>query len=41
MVHRDPQDGRYVSVTAYGIEESVAPLAAPDSHLRVGDAFLE
>lgn len=41
MVHRDPQDGRYVSVTAYGIEESVAPLAAPDSHLRVSDAFLE
>ncbi|HXB69229.1 MAG TPA: Uma2 family endonuclease [Candidatus Acidoferrales bacterium] len=41
IVHRYPQDGRYASVVAYGAEESVAPLAAPDSHLRVSDAFLE
>jgi Uma2 family endonuclease len=41
IVHRDPQLGRYASVVAYGTDESVAPLAAPDSRLRVGDAFLE
>ena len=40
-VHRDPQGERYASVAAYGAEESVAPLAAPDSLLRVGDAFLD
>lgn len=39
IVHRDPQAGRYVSVAAYGEEESVAPLAAPGSYLRVRDAF--
>jgi len=41
FVHRDPQSGRYTSVVAYAAEESVAPLAAPDSRLRVGDAFLD
>jgi Uma2 family endonuclease len=41
IVHRDPQSGRYASAVAYGAEESVAPLAAPDSPLRVSDAFLE
>jgi Uma2 family endonuclease len=41
IVHRDPQGGAYASVVAYGAEESVAPLAAPDSHLRVRDAFLD
>jgi len=39
IVDRDPQAGRYVSVAAYGEEESVAPLAAPDSYLRIRDAF--
>ena len=39
IVHRDPEAGRYASVAAYGVEESVSPLAAPDSRLRVGDAF--
>ena len=39
IVHRDPQGGRYTSVAAYGAEESVAPLAAPGSALRVADAF--
>src|SRR5437867_7416078 len=39
IVHRDPEAGRYTSVAAYGVEESVSPLAAPDSRLRVGDAF--
>ena len=39
IVHRDPQDGRYLSVAAYSFEESVAPLAAPGSPFRVRDAF--
>ncbi len=41
IVHRDPQDGRYASVVAYSSEESVAPLAAPGSKLRIADAFPE
>jgi Uma2 family endonuclease len=41
IVHREPQAGRYASVVAYEAEESVAPLAAPDSCFRVRDAFLE
>jgi Uma2 family endonuclease len=40
IVHRDPRSGRYASVTAYSDEESVAPLAAPESLLRIKDAFL-
>ena len=39
IVHRDPQMGRYAYVAAYGGEESVAPLAAPESYFRVKDAF--
>jgi len=39
IVHRNPQAGKYASVAAYNEEESVAPLAAPDSQFRVGDAF--
>lgn len=39
VVHRDPQLGRYAFVAAYGTEESVAPLAAPESRLQVSDAF--
>jgi Uma2 family endonuclease len=41
IVHRDPQAGCYTSVAAYGAEESVVPLAAPDSPLRVADAFAD
>jgi len=41
IVHRDPQAGRYTSVVAYAADESVAPLAAPDSRLRVAEAFLD
>ena len=41
IVHRDPQAGRCVSVAAYGEDESVAPLAAPQSYLRIRDAFPE
>jgi Uma2 family endonuclease len=39
IVHRDPQGGRYASVEAYGSDESVAPLAAPRSSLRIADSF--
>jgi Uma2 family endonuclease len=39
IVHRDPRNGLYQSVTAYRSEESVAPLAAPNNEFRVGDAF--
>ena len=39
IVHRDPRDGGYSSIVEYGAGEEVAPLAAPDSTVRVGDAF--
>jgi len=39
IVHRDPQAGRYASVAAYLSDESVAPLAAPQSFFPVKDAF--
>jgi len=39
IVHRDPQNGQYRSVTAYSETESIAPLAAPGSPFRVGDIF--
>jgi Uma2 family endonuclease len=39
VVHRDPQAGQYRSIVAYGEQESVAPLSAPDASFRVGDVF--
>ena len=39
LVHREPNADRYTSVIAYAADEGVAPLAAPASHLRVGDIF--
>jgi Uma2 family endonuclease len=39
IVHRDPREGAYTSVAAYAAEESVAPLAAPESLLRISDLF--
>ncbi len=41
IVHRDPRNGRYVSVTAYAKQEFVSPLAAPDSEFHVAQAFPE
>jgi Uma2 family endonuclease len=41
VVHRDPVEGKYQSVTVYGKQESVSPLAAPDREFRVADAFPE
>lgn len=40
IVHREPREGEYRSVEAYSEEESVAPLAAPESSLRVGELFV-
>ena len=39
IVHRDPQEGQYRSVIAYAEQESVKPLASPDSEFPVGSAF--
>ena len=39
IVHRDPRAGLYASVVAYNGNESVAPLCAPESPLRIKDAF--
>ncbi len=39
IVHRDPRDGEYRSVTAYSDQESVCPLAAPDAEFPVASAF--
>jgi Uma2 family endonuclease len=41
IVHRKPAAGRYASVVAYREDESVAPLAAPDSEFSVASAFRE
>ena len=41
VVHRDPANGLYHSVIAYGTRESVSSLAAPDHQLRVAEAFGE
>jgi Uma2 family endonuclease len=39
VVHRDPRAGLYRSITVYGEQEAVSPLAAPDCEFRVGEAF--
>ena len=39
FVHREPQVGKYQSVTEYSEEESVAPLAAPQAQFLVSSAF--
>jgi len=39
IVHRDPQDGQYGSVTAYNEQEGVASLGAPSSVFPVKDVF--
>ena len=39
VVHRDPRDGRYRSISDLSEQESVAPLGAPDSAFLVGSAF--
>ncbi len=39
MVHREPVAGRYRAIVAYGENESVAPLAAPEKPFHVADVF--
>ena len=39
IVHRDPGEGLYRSVTAYGEHETASPLALPECEFRVLDAF--
>src|SRR5258706_2878302 len=41
VVHRDPRNGSYQSVTVYNDQESVSPLASPDREFRIADAFPE
>jgi Uma2 family endonuclease len=39
IVHRQPVQGRYASVVFYDVDESVAPLAAPEHAVAVGSLF--
>jgi Uma2 family endonuclease len=39
VVHRSPEDGKYQSVSVYGENEPIAPLAAPESEFRASCAF--
>jgi Uma2 family endonuclease len=39
IVHRDPREGAYSSVAAYTAEETLTPLAAPQSPLKISDLF--
>jgi Uma2 family endonuclease len=39
IVHRGPGAGGYASVVAYSERDSVSPLAAPGSALRIADVF--
>jgi Uma2 family endonuclease len=41
IVHRDVHQGMFRSITAYSAQEAVAPLAAPESALLLGDVFPE
>jgi Uma2 family endonuclease len=41
IVHRNQEAGQYASVVSYADQESVAPLAAPQSSFLVRDAFPE
>jgi len=39
LVHREPRNGKYQTVTVYSADESVATLADPSSAVRVADLF--
>jgi Uma2 family endonuclease len=39
VVHREPKAGQYSAIVAYGEDEAVAPLAAPEKPFRVADVF--
>ena len=37
IVHREPMEGAYRSITIYAEDEPVAPLAAPNASIRAAD----
>jgi Uma2 family endonuclease len=37
IVHREPGDGRYASITVHSEEESVSPLASPSHSVTIGE----
>jgi Uma2 family endonuclease len=39
IVHREPREGLYRAVTAYGEQETVCPLALPEREFRIAGAF--
>jgi len=39
IVHRDPREGLYRSVTVYSEDESASPLASPGSSFQIKDIF--
>lgn len=39
IMHREPREGLYRSVTAYGEDEAASPLASPQNDFRVAGAF--
>ncbi len=39
IAHRDPRGGKYQSILQFGVDERIAPVGAPDSPFRVGDAI--
>ncbi|MBL8234874.1 MAG: Uma2 family endonuclease [Bryobacterales bacterium] len=39
VVHREPCEGQYTSVRAYGENEPVCPIAAPDDGVPVASLF--
>lgn len=39
IVHRQPEAGRYSSVIAYGADERVSPLSAPDARFCLGECL--
>jgi len=39
IVHRQPQQGQYLSRVSYDVRESVTPLAAPNSSVAVASVF--
>ena len=39
IVHREPKEGRYSTIVAYGVDDSISPLAAPEHVVEVRSIF--
>lgn len=39
IIHRDPMDGRYQTITPHASTETVSPLAAPAAQLQIASIF--